>query len=529
MKKIYLVFFAATIISNALFAQSGNLDSSFGTNGQMITDVSGQPDYLYDGVLQSDGKIITAGSSNYPLQSTLVRYKTNGKLDFTFGTNGISTFKIDAKSSEIYAVALQQDGKIVATGYSGDFNHTSLSVLRFKNNGSIDSSFGKNGVAIIDVPKNKLSGTGIVVQPDGKIVVAGSLSIGSVDDPKSGIVVGRFKSNGQPDSSFNNTGIKFLKPAQFCNASAIALSNNGKILVAGYAYNYPNPDNIIKFSVVELTTTGQQDLSFGKNGVASAPFDAQDYALVNAMVVQSNGKIILGGALEDTYTSPTDFAVVRFTRNGIVDSSFGSNGVARTIFGGFDIVNSLALQSDGKIIAGGETKVLGGGTRPDYFALARYNINGKLDSTFGSDGKVTTSFENFGNRQYSYIEKILLQSDNKIIALGEADIKQFNKSVFALARYLNDGNALQSHSQKNLFVNKIKISPNPANNVLQINGLDANTSTILTITDRSGNVFKKLSVTSENFSWNITELKRGFYYLVLENHSGKKSISFIKE
>jgi uncharacterized delta-60 repeat protein len=263
--------------------------------------------------------------------------------------------------------------------------------------------------------------------------------------------------------------------------------------------------------------------------VASAPFDAQDYALVNAMVVQSNGKNILGGALEDTYTSPTDFAVVRFTRNGIVDSSFGVNGVTLTIFGGNDMVNSLAIQTDGKIIAGGESKTLGGGTRPDQFALARYNINGKLDSTFGSDGKVTTSFENFCNRQYSYIEKILLQPDNKIIALGEANIKQFNKSVFALARYLNDGNALQSHSQKNLFVNKIKISPNPANNVLQIHGLDANTSTILTITDRSGNVFKKLSVTSENFSWNITELKRGFYYLVLENHSGKKSISFIKE
>jgi uncharacterized delta-60 repeat protein len=242
MKKIYLLFFAFIITGNVVLAQAGNLDSSFGTNGQVITDVSAQPDYLYDGVLQTDGKIIAAGSSDYPYKSTLVRYKTNGRLDFTFGTNGVSAFQVNAKLSEVYAVAIQQDGKIVTAGYIKGLTYKSMCVLRFKNNGDIDSTFGKDGVVIIDVPKNNLVGTGIVVQPDGKIVVAGSLAQGSSDDPKIGIVVARFKSNGQPDSSFNSTGIKFLRPAQFCNASAIALSNNGKILVAGYAYNYPNPD-----------------------------------------------------------------------------------------------------------------------------------------------------------------------------------------------------------------------------------------------------------------------------------------------
>jgi len=423
-------------------------------------------------------------------------------------------------------VALQQDGKIVATGYAGNSNHTSLSVLRFKNNGRIDSSFGKNGVAIIDAPKNKLSGTGIVVQPDGKIVVAGSLSIGSVDDPKSGIVVGRFTSNGQPDSSFNNTGTKFLKPSQNCDAAALALLSDGKILIAGYGYKYPDRDTITNFTVIKLTKSGQPDLSFGEKGVANAPFHGQMFSIVNALAVQNNGKIIVGGALEDSYAAPTDFAIVRFTKNGTIDSSFGTNGVTRTIFGGDDRVNSLAIQTDGKIIAAGESDILGGGDRPAYFALARYNANGKPDSTFGNEGKVTTSFENFSNRQYAYTKKVLLQPDEKIIALGDADIKQFNKSVFAVARYMNNVGAMQSHAQNTISGNKIKISPNPANNVLQINGLDANTSTILTITDRSGNVIKKLSVSGENYSWNITDLKSGYYYLVAENRTGKTSVTF---
>ncbi|MEP6684335.1 MAG: T9SS type A sorting domain-containing protein [Parafilimonas sp.] len=528
MKKFYSLCFAVFTICNVSFSQTGNLDSSFGKNGQVITDVSAQPDYLNSGALQPDGKIIAVGSSGYPLRNTLVRYKTNGHLDFSFGVNGISTFQIDAKSSEITAVALQQDGKIVATGYSGNTNHQSLSVLRFANNGSIDSSFGKKGVALIDVPKNNLVGTSIAVQPDGKIVVAGSLSRGSSSDPKIGIVIARFKSNGQPDSSFNNNGTKFLKPGLGCNAADITLLTDGKILVAGYSYK-SYYDSIISFIVIKLTSDGQPDVSFGEKGIANARFHGQLFSIVNAIAVQKNGKIIVGGGLEDSYAAPTDFAIVQFTKNGTIDSSFGVNGVTRTILGGNDFVNSLVIQTDGKIIAAGESQVLGGGTRPAYFALVRYNANGKPDSTFGNNGKLTTSFENFSNRQYSYAKKVLLQPDEKIIALGDADIKQFNKSVFALARYLNEAGAKKSDAQNISIVNKIKISPNPANNFLQISGLDANAPTLLTITDRNGNVFKKLSVTSENYSCNISNLKNGFYYLVAENSNGKSAVFFIKQ
>ena len=197
-----------------------------------------------------------------------------------------------------------------------------------------------------------------------------------------------------------------------------------------------------------------------------------------------------------------------------VDSSFGTSCVTRTIFGGDDVINSLAIQTDGKIIAGGKLKTLGGGTRPAYFALARYNANGKPDSTFGNQGKLTTSFENFGNRQYYYAKKILLQPDKKIIALGDADIKQFNKSVFAVARYLNDVGAMPSQVQNISRQHNVKISPNPAVIMLHIDGLLLDTK--LTVIDFAGTIKLQAVANNSPYSLNISSLPTGNYLLRLK-------------
>lgn len=527
MKQFCLLCLAIIIISNSSSAQGGNLDSSFGTNGQLITDLHHNQEYLEAGALQSDGKIIAGGYSGFKLVNTLVRYKADGSPDHTFGNNGVSYFPIDDFGSVISSVAIQNDGKIVAAGISlgPDQNQDDLTVMRFTKRGIIDSSFGENGIVFTRIKGNFIQEEGIAIQPDGKIVVSGTLIHTDINNNYDAIIIVRFTSSGQLDSTFNGNGLYLLRAANnnFA-ASSLALLSDGKILVSGSAFQYFGKS---KFIILKITSSGVLDSTFGKEGISSVFFNYIKYASAstNAMGIQANGKIVLGGFLQSNGLTE-DFALMRFNADGSIDNSFGINGISTTDFGYQDIANSLVIQPDGRIVAVGSSQNTESGE--SVFALARYNKNGTLDASFGNKGKLLTSFGNFDNKKFSYANVGLLQPDGKIIALGGADVIKRGKNVFALARYLSDVGTIQNDMQKTLPQNNVKISPNPANNLLRISGL-TNASTILTITDRAGNVFKKISTTGKSYLWNIADLKGGSYYLTVENRNGKTSISFVKE
>ena len=522
MKTFYSLIFLAFVFTDSLFAQAGKPDSSFGTNGQVVTSFDMQQAFLNTGALLPDGRIIAGGSVGelYSDTNVLIQYKANGKLDLSFGSGGVSKTSLGNKASAINALALQQDGKIVTAGYYGNSGLTNLSVVRYNKNGVIDFSFGNNGVVLLSYFKNKVKGNSIAVQPDGKIVVAGSISQGSVDDPTSGIMVARLNINGSLDSSFNLTGIKLVRLGVVCGAGGIKVLNDGKILLAAYSFAYK--DTTTNYTVIKFNANGKEDLSFGKNGIAVAPFRAQGYAVVNAIAVQKDGKIVLGGALDKVYITSTDFGIVRFNATGSIDSSFGNNGSVLTDFGGFDYVNSLALQADGKIIAAGVNRYNG----LSYFALSRYNKNGKLDISFGSNGKVLTGFVNFQNKKVDGANVVLLQPDETILALGNANRMNLDRNSFALAKYLND--VVRNNAPITSSIT-VKLSPNPVINSIYIEGLHADSKTVLTITDQAGNVFKQITVTEANYNWNIADLKSGFYYLVIQNNYRKTSFSIIKQ
>jgi uncharacterized delta-60 repeat protein len=524
MKHFYLLFVAIYLNYSVLYSQDGELDSSFGINGQLVADLHHNQQDLEAAALQSDGKIIAGGGSGFKLINTLVRCNPDGSTDHTFGHNGVSYFPIDDFGSLISSIAIQNDGKIVAAGVAIGSDRHDLTVMRFTKRGIIDSSFGGNGIVFTGIKGNDIQQKGIAIQPDGKIIVSGSLIHTDLTNNYSAIIIARFTSNGLLDSTFNGNGLYLLRAANYNYvATSLALLPDGKMFVGGEAFQYFGEAKAI---VLKITSSGALDSTFGKKGIGTASLNNVEYASVNAMTIQANGKIVLGGYLQINGLTE-DFVLIRFNLNGSVDNSFGTNGIIYTDFGNKDETSALLVQPDGKIVAVGSSK--DDISKESYFALARYNKNGSLDKSFGNQGKLLTSFENFDKKRFSYANAALLQPDGKIIALGNADVINRGKQAFALVRYLNYDGAKQNLTQNISIINKIKIFPNPANSILKINGLDVSTSTTLTITDRADNVFKKISVMQKNYSWNIADLKSGYYYLIAENRNGKTSMSFVKQ
>ena len=142
--------------------------------------------------------------------------------------------------------------------------------------------------------------------------------------------------------------------------------------------------------------------------------------------------VVAGGTASATFLiEPAQFTLARYNANGTLDTAFGTGGKTITPIGGKDTSQAIALQADGKIVAAGYSAVSLG---PDFdFAVARYNANGSQDTTFGSSGKVTTSFGTDDDRAFA----VAVQADGKIVAAGySGSSSAAGTRNFVLARYL---------------------------------------------------------------------------------------------
>jgi uncharacterized delta-60 repeat protein len=329
---------------------------------------------------------------------SLVRLNTDGTPDASFGTAGVVVFGVD--HTVPVGVAIQPDGKILVgstAGQNADGGGTGLA--RFNSNGSVDNSFGTGGH--VEVLLLGIAGSAaIALQPDGKILMIGSNALA------------RFDSNGQVDTSFGTGGLSALP---FSGAAAIALQSDGKILIASSSplFDPLNSDGII----VRFNPNGTLDKTFGLFGqissVASGGMFGAAGGVLSSIVLQADGKFIVAGAITSKLINPpgsnrTGFGLIRYNRNGSIDTSFGTAGGILTNFGSNPNATAfaLAIQSNGDIIAAGQAV--------SSLALSRYSSAGKLDTTFGSGGTVTTSLGN----NASAISSLAIQSDGKIVAAG---------------------------------------------------------------------------------------------------------------
>jgi len=376
-----LVFSFFSAIPVNINAQVGALDLSFDTDGIATTSFGAGDGYAYSIAIQSDGKIVVAGYSDTGSQDlfAIARYNTNGTLDNSFGIDGIVTTAIAGSSSNrAHGVAIQSDGKIVAVGYYGSASTgNDFAVVRYNTNGSLDLSFDSDGIAStnFDLTSNDRAFS-VAIQTDGKIVVSGyNTSSGSNRD----FAVVRYNSDGSLDNTFNGSGIVSTQiESGVDEGRSVAIQNDGKIVVAGFCF-----DNIQrKFSLVRYNTNGSLDNTFNSTGIVRTAIDTTDDAAY-AMAIQSDGKIVVTGY---SRTSTYDYATVRYNTNGSLDNSFDSDGIVITSIGttatSSDVPYAIAIQSDGKIVVSGAS---------DYdFGIIRYLGDGSLDNSFDLDGIVKT-------------------------------------------------------------------------------------------------------------------------------------------
>ncbi len=409
-----------TFNSNTL--NPGDLDPTFGTGGLVVTDFSNNTDVAWDVKLQPDGKIIAAGYSHNGNQwnFALSRYNSNGSLDNTFGTDGRITTDFSNNTDQGFEVAIQPDNKIVLAGYSHNGSQYNFALARYNSNGLLDNTFGTNGRVTTDFSNNTDAAWCLALQPDNKILLAGQASISGTNN--FGLV--RYDTSGNLDLSFGTNG---RVTTDFSNDSdvpqSVVVQLDGKIILGGYAFT----SGTNNFALARYDTSGNLDSSFGTNGRVTTDF-SNNSDIGYLVALQPDGKIILGG-----YTSNgvhNDFALARYNTNGTLDASFGTGGKVITDFSQwYDAGYSLALQPDGKIILGGYASI---NPLPNDFALARYNSNGTLDTSFGTNGKVITDFGGGADIAYS----LAIQPDSNIILAGYA-FNGFNYD-FALARYIGN-------------------------------------------------------------------------------------------
>ncbi len=232
------------------------------------------------------------------------------------------------------------------------------------------------------------------------------------------------------------TGITVITNETFPNAYAIARQPDGNLVLAG-AYCWDVTNYYTGFWVARLNSGGALDATFGTSGMVQTLIGTDTNASINSVAVQSDGKIVAAGVVGPTVGSGQQWALARYTSSGALDTSFGSGGVVISAFGEDDVARRVLIQSDGKIIVSGETMFRVLGVTKKAYAMARYNSNGTLDSSFGTNGFISTQVSTY---DYNYCYASALQSDGKILLAGSSPYSSGGTIIkFSMARYNSDG------------------------------------------------------------------------------------------
>jgi len=362
------------------FSQAGALDTTFGKKGIVTTDSSKAKTVFTSSAVQKDGKIVVAGyisnGTNYDF--AISRYNTDGSLDNSFSSDGIQLTDIGSSDNRANAVAIQTDGKIVVAGYKSNGTNNDFAVARYNNDGSLDESFSSDGIQTTDFGSNE-SAQSIALQPDGKIVVAGSYALA------------RYNANGSLDVTFGNNG----KQIPNCNVTAIKLQKDGKIVVAGSVTFEDYGDGFL--AVGRYNSDGSIDSSFSKGGrliagVSNFFSGDPDYGSnikATSLYIQNDNKLIVGasGGYYERNTRDFHLCIARLNSDGSFDTSFAGDGTQVGYFKDNSDDASVALQDNGKILV--QCNLYGFGESGEIrlgYGIARLNIDGTYDSTFATNG-----------------------------------------------------------------------------------------------------------------------------------------------
>ncbi len=409
MKKTFLLIALFLCFSAIIYSQPGELDSSFGTNGIMKTDFE-----TAIIAIQNDGKIVVAGGTSNGGNTYLViaRYNVDGSLDNTFSNDG--KLIADSGSTERYAtsIGIQSDGKILFSGffYEPDNQNYISFIVRYSSDGTLDNTFSSDGKQTTDFRITTLA-----IQKDGKIIVAGD-------------GIARYNTDGSPDRTFR-------VDSPISEIASVAIQDDGKILAGGTTESEDGGYIHEDFIIVRYNMDGSLDKSFSGDGIQTTNFDVTgEYGPLpgddqgHKVLIQGDGKIVFAGTSTNRQqvgsSDYRDYAIARYNPDGTFDSTFSNDGKQTTHLSSHNLsTHAAAIQDDGKIL------VAGGGD--EYYNqslnLARYNIDGSLDSTFSEDGVQSTAIPDRGD-----IWDIAV-IDNKLYGVGYGPD---NGNTGLIARYL---------------------------------------------------------------------------------------------
>lgn len=390
-------------MTTPIIISSGTVDPSFSADGVATTALTSGHDQPTGVAVQADGKILVVGKSGD--EFALVRYTADGRLDTGFSSDGIVTTGVGSGVDTAEAVALQSDGRILVAGYSASAaTGDDFALVRYNPDGSLDSGFGSGGMVVSAIA----SGSGLdqahslAVQADGKIVLVGHNNLD--------FEVVRYNIDGSLDASFDGDGTAVTSIANSSDyARALAVQPDGKILVAGYGYNFTagNWDVVL----ARYNADGALDTSFDGDGKAIIDLGGNEYGYDVAL--DGQGRIVVAGEIQPAAGGPRDIALWRLTSAGSLDTSFGGgDGLVTLDFaGGNDGARAVALQADGKILVGGSNSVNSG-----QAVLLRYDASGDLDASFDGDGVVARYF----GSGTSNIAALAFAPDGALVAAGSS-------------------------------------------------------------------------------------------------------------
>lgn len=405
---------------------NGNTNESFGINGfsEAVSMIANAA------ARQPDGKIIVAGTTNGASGFILARFNPDGSLDQSFGNNGVSlTFFTDSPFDALNSLLVLPDGKVLAGGSTTNGGIQQFAIVRYTLTGALDTQFGDNGFLLYNFSNASSSSLNtLALQPDGKILAGGNAFINGNGD----FALARFLPDGNPDASFNGTGATIIDYSFNDVINSILVGDSGEIYLGGYT---ADGNGNSRFTIARLNSDGSPDGNYnGGSGFNRISF-GNGFEFLTGISFQSNGKLIAAG---HSVSDPegADILITRLNIDGTLDNTFGSlgNGLVRGDFNaGDDESRFLIIQPDNKVVTGGVRVSFTNGFELGYSGF-RFEENGQPDAGFGTNG----SFFGIIKSSFFQYTQLLLQNDGGILALGEQSGATNNLSF--LTRLLDNGN-----------------------------------------------------------------------------------------
>jgi uncharacterized delta-60 repeat protein len=502
MRHLFIGLF--TILGMPVFAQNQLvLDNTFATAG-VHSNVTPKPiDVVNDLIVTDDNKIIgllSTSDDGTNGQTGLCKFNTNGTLDNTFGTNGISNLHgVLNKYTYSKKILVQPDGKILLACNSADthYNNTNAEVmqlLRYNANGTIDNTFGTSGVAIVPASGTYKYDyfTDIALQSDGKILCCRQ---GDPSTITSAII--RLNTNGTIDNSFGTSGIKILGSLIGEYLTTVAVNTDGTIIAGGYR-SYSTATNTYYYVMAyKLDASGNLMNTFGTSGKMIDSV-AGHITYADKILIQPDGKILFGGSKYPFGGNTAKSYILRINSDGSKDLTFNSTGFNEFSYSNHDhALGNFALNADGSI-----TIVTSGydGVASNYLTLYKVKANGTNDNNFNAG----TNYKHIGNHIVSDegLGLALQKNDNKILVSNlEISGTTINSIVM---RYETQFPA----SLNNAKAKAIKVYPNPSTDFIKIDLIN-NDNASIRIVDATGktiymqDVNKSTTINTANFAKGI--------------------------